>query len=169
MNEDRQSSRWKLEEQLPHRNSDGEFQYLLSAEQQLLQSISARAPLPELLNGICAALDCQIGNVVSNISLRDDDANEIAAIAGDATFFGLHVFCSAGIVAENGELLGSLDMYCCPLRRPSTSESPLIERATCLAGIAIQRHNESGDQGSSRVPGSLPVQQTSPDLPTFFN
>jgi len=169
MNEDRYSSCWNLEGQLPHRNSDDKFQYLLSREQQLLQSISARAPLPELLNGICAALDCQIGNVVSNISLPQDDASEIAAISDDAALFGLYVFCSTGIVAESGELLGSLDMYCCPLRRPSASESPLIERAICLAAIAIQRHNESSGQGSSRVPESSPVQPISPDLPTLFN
>jgi hypothetical protein len=169
MNENRYSSRTNLEEHLPHHNSDGESQYLLSTEQLLLQSISARAPLPELLNGICAALDCQIGNVVSNISLPQDDASETAAIADDAAFFGLYVFCSTGIVAESGELLGSLDMYCCPLRRPSASESPLIERAICLAAIAIQRHNESGEQGSRRVPENSPVQQTTPDLPPLFN
>ena len=51
------------------RTFDDKIQYLLSAEEQLLQAISARAPLPELLDKICSALDCQIGNVVSMISL----------------------------------------------------------------------------------------------------
>jgi hypothetical protein len=152
MNENRYNPRNSSAERTANRNSDDQSQYLLSSEEQLLQSISARAPLPELLNGICSALDCQIGNVVSNISLPDDDVSELAAIAADAAFFGLYVFCSAGIVAENGEFLGSLEMYCCPHRGPSPGESQLIERATCLAAVAIRRHNEASEPRSRRVP-----------------
>jgi hypothetical protein len=151
MNEDRYSSHKWSDERIAYSNSDDKSPYLLSSEEQLLQSISARAPLPELLNGICSALDSQIGNVVSNISLADEDASELAAIAADAVFFGLSAFCSAVIVAENGELLGSLEMYCCPRRGPSAGESQLIERATCLAAVAIQRDNESGDPRSCGV------------------
>jgi hypothetical protein len=169
MNENRYSSEKWLDEPMALCSSDDKFQYLLSAEPQLLQSISARAPLPELLNGICSALDCQIGGVVSNISLPDDDASEIAAIAGDATFFGLYGFCSAGIVAENGELLGSLQMYCCFQRRPSAGESQLIERAKCLAAVAIQRHNDAGKQGNARVPENRPARETVVERPASLS
>jgi hypothetical protein len=140
-----------------HRNCDGKIQYLFSAEEQLLQSISARAPLPEVLHGICSALDCQISNVVSLISLPGDDASELAAIAMNATLFGLYTFCSAGLVGENDELLGSLEMYCCVPRSPSPREFQLIERATCLAALAIKLDKEADHQGNCGTRGNRPV------------
>lgn len=126
-----------------HRNFDDTIHYLLRGEQQLLQAISARTPLREVLDRICSALDLQIGSVYSLISLPDDDATDYAAIARVAAHFGLHTFCSAGVVIENDELLGSLETYCCVPRSPSPSEFQLIERATCLAAIAIKCHNEA--------------------------
>ena len=50
--------------------------------------------------------------MISLISLADDDATDRAAIARIAARFGLYAFCFAGVVAENDELLGSLEMYC---------------------------------------------------------
>lgn len=139
------------------RSLDGKTQYLLRAEGQLLQSISDRAQLPEVLNRICNALDSQIGNVVSLITLPGDDASELAAIAMNAALFGLHTFWSEGVVAENDELLGSLEMYCCVRRRPSREEFRLIDRAKCLAGMAIKRHNEAPDQGNCGTSGNRPM------------
>ncbi|HEY2932195.1 MAG TPA: hypothetical protein VGK99_10650 [Acidobacteriota bacterium] len=127
------------------------MRFLLSGEAQILQSISASAPLPEVLNGICSALDGQIGNVVSLVCLREDAAADLAAIAGNPKHFGLYTFCSAGVFDENDELLGSLEMYCCAPRSPSLEEIHLIERATCLAAIAIKRFIEAGDDGSSCI------------------
>jgi hypothetical protein len=135
-------------------NFDDKIQYLLSEEKQLLQSISVGAPLPAVLNGICCALDCQIGNVVSLISVPGDDASELAAIAMNAALFGLYTFCSEGVVAENNELLGSLEMYCSVPRSPSASEFQLIERAKCLAAIAIKFEHEADDQGKGGLRGS---------------
>jgi hypothetical protein len=143
------------------RNGQGgledKIQYSLRAEEQLLQSISARAPLPKVLNEICTALDSQIGNVVSLIILPGDDPSELAAIAPIAALFGLHAFCSTGVVAENDELLGSLEMFCCVPRRPSVREFQWIERATCLAAIAIKRQNETGHHRYRRIQGNQPV------------
>ena len=79
--------------------------------------------------------------MVSLISLPGDDVTDHAAIARIAALFGLHAFCSSGVVAENDELLGFLEMYSCVQRRPSAREFQLIKRATCLAAIAIKRHN----------------------------
>jgi hypothetical protein len=144
-------------------DSDAATQCLLWAEEEILLSISSRAPLWEVLNGICTALDCQIGNVVSFVSLPADDAEELATIARNAALFGLFVFSSEGIVAENGELLGSLEMYCCASRCPSASESELIERAMCLAVMAIQRdidvsrHSHLRDPEEPRSWGKLPL------------
>jgi hypothetical protein len=156
MGEHHSCSRDRSQKLRPHRNSDDKVQYLLGAEEQLLQSISARAPLPGVLNEICSALDCQIGNVVSLISLPGDDASELAAIAMNAELFGLYTFCSEGVVAETGELLGSLEMYCSVSRGPSASEFQLIERAKCLATIAIKLAKEAEHQGNCDVRGNRP-------------
>jgi hypothetical protein len=152
-----------------HRNFDDKIQYLLSAEEQLLQSISTDAPLPEVLNGICSALDCQIGNVVSLISLPGDDASDLAEIAMNAALFGLYTFCSEGVVAENDELLGSLEMYCNVPRSPSASEFQLIERAKCLAAIAIKLDKEADHQGHCGMRGNRPVRGRVLEWPVSMN
>jgi len=151
------------------RNFDDKIEYLLNTEEQLLQSISIHGPLPEVLNRICSALDCQIGNVVSLFSLPADDASELAEIAMNATLFGLHTFCSARVLAENDELLGSLDMYCCTSRSPSASEFQLIERAKCLAGIAIKLDKEADDQGNCGMRGNRPESDHVREWPVSTN
>jgi hypothetical protein len=151
------------------RSSDDKIQYLLRAEEQLLRSISARIPLREVLDRICSALDLQIGNIYSLICLPDDDATDHAAIARVAAHFGLHTFCSAGVVAQNDELLGSLEMYCCVPRRPSAREFQLIERATCIAGIAIKRHNEAGHHGHCCIQRNRPVRGGVLEWPVSMN
>jgi hypothetical protein len=143
MDEHDSGSRDRQQKRNGHRNVDDKIEYLLSAEEGLLQSISGRAPLPEVLNGICSALDRQIGNVVSVISLPCDEAGELATIALNAALFGLYTFCSERVVAENDELLGSLEMYSSVPRSPSAGEYQWIERAKCLAAIAIKLDTEA--------------------------
>lgn len=60
-------------------------------------------------------------------------------------------FCTEGVFAENDELLGSLEMYCCDPRSPSADELQLIERAKCLAALAIKRDFEAGHHVVDRV------------------
>jgi hypothetical protein len=151
MNEYGFRSRDRSQKRKAQRNGGNQMQYLLGSEEQLLQLISRRAPLPGVLNGICIALDCQIGNVVSLICLPAEDASEPGAIATNAALFGLYIFCSEGIVAENHELLGTLEMYCSDQRSPSADELRLIERAKCLAGIAIGRQHEADQRGNRGV------------------
>ena len=122
----------------PQAHSSGEVRHLLRFEEEILQSISAGTPLADVLNQICSALDCQIGDVVSVIAPSGDHACELAAIAAKAELFGLSTFCSEKILAENNVLLGSLDMYCIYPRTPSAAHFPLIERAKCLALLAIK-------------------------------
>jgi len=117
----------------------------LRAEEQLLHSISARIPLAEILQKICDALNSEFGNVISLASLPNDDADGLAAIVKGAGIFGLHKFCSAPVVGGNDEALGSIEMYCGVPRRPFLGEICLIERATCLAAVAIKRHNATRD------------------------
>jgi hypothetical protein len=169
MNEDDAGPRGRSQKRKTLRSSDDKIQYVLRAEEQLLQSISNRAPLPKVLNEICSALDFQIGNVVSLISLPGDNAGELAAIAMNAARFGLHTFCSEGIFAENEELLGFLEMYSGVPRCLSTGEVQFIERAKCLAAIAIERHNEAGRHGSSAGHGNRPVRGRVLEWPASMN
>ena len=164
MNKHDLGSQGGSEEREVHRADDGKIQYLLGAEEQLLRLISTRVPLRRMLDEICSALDCQIGNVDSLVSLPGGDARELATIAGNAALFGLFAFCSEGIVDENDELLGSLEMYCCVSRSPTAGEFQCIERAKCLAVMAIQRDIEASRHGLVRDPedplvrGKLPIE-----------
>jgi hypothetical protein len=139
------------------REEDDKIQYLLGAEEQLLRLISIRAPLPKMLEEVCRALDCQIGNVVSLIALPGDDPAELIEIAGNLLLFGLYTFCSEGVVAGNGELLGSLEVYSCDSRTPTAREVQWIERAKCLAAIAIQRHKDAAPHRNCGMRESFPA------------
>lgn len=151
------------------RSSEDKIQYFLRAEAQLLQLISTGAPLPEVLNGICSAIDSQIGNVVSLVSLPGDEATDLAEAARIAALFGLYSFCSAHIVAENGEPLGSLEMYSCVPRSPSAREFQWIERATWLAAIAIKRHNKASHHGYGCIHENRPERGRVLEWPVSMN
>jgi hypothetical protein len=162
-------SRDRPQKREAHRNYDDKIQYLLGAEEQLLRSISARAPLSQILNEICCALDCQIGNVVSLISLPWDTAIDVAPLAINAAAFGLYSFWSEGIVADNDERVGSLEMYCCDPRNPSAKEFQLIDRAKCLAAIAIKLDKEAGLRGNGGTRGNRPVRGSVLEWPVSMN
>jgi hypothetical protein len=115
----------------------------LRAEKSILELISQGAPLPGVLNNLCAAIDLQIGNVVSVILPPGD--HELHTNAKNALQFGLHVFWSASIPLRDEQVLGSFQMYCCVSRSPSPFELQLIERVTHLAALAIRRHNDQED------------------------
>ena len=110
----RQGVRRLIPWQLQH--SEGKVQYLLEAEEQILRSIAVRAPVPRILNEICTALDCRIGNMVSLISLREDEVGDTVEIARNAALFGLYIFFSGPIFGASGGEIGSLEMYCCTAR-----------------------------------------------------
>lgn len=170
MDEYRSRRRDRPLERQPHPTCGEGIQFLLGAEEQILQSISARAPLPEVLNGICSALNSQIGNVVSLISLPGDAAaNDLAAIAKNAALLGLYSFCSENVLDENGQLLGSLEMYCCVPRNPSFEEFQWIERATCLAAIAITRDTEASQTANGRIQQDPPVRGNVHARPAYEN
>ena len=140
---------------VPHHDSGAEVQFLLRAEEQLLRSISCGIPLAQILCKICDALNSEIGNIVSLACLRDDDPTDQATILKSAGIFGLYKFCSASVVGGNEEELGSLEMYSCVPRRPFLNEIRLIERATCLAAVAIQRQKQSFIASTARSTSEL--------------
>jgi hypothetical protein len=125
------------------RQSSGKKETLLRGEKSILELISTGAPLSGVLNRLCAAIDLQIGNVVSVILHADDQ--ELHTVTRNAVQFGLKVFWSASIPLQNEDVLGSLQIYCCVSRPPTPFELQLIERVTHLAALAIQRHNDEQD------------------------
>ena len=163
----RSLAKWQIS--VAPRYSENRVQYFLTTEEQILQAISARAPISRILNDICNALDCQIGNMVSLISMPDENASSAAEVSRSAALFGLHIFFSAVIWAESGKLLGSLEMYGCVSRNPSAREFQLIERAVCLAAAAIKRHQETGDGGNCRIDGVPSARGYVPETPTSMN
>ena len=165
--ESRSLAKWNIS--VSSRYSVDRVQYLLKTEEQILQSISARAPISKILTDICDALDCQIGKTVSLISAPCNKAMGPAEVSRGAALFGLHIFASVVIRAESVEELGSLEMYCCVLRNPSPGELQLIDRAVCLAAVAIKRFLETGDGKTCRMHGVRSAPGYLPEPPTSMN
>jgi len=163
----RSLAKWQIS--VPPCYSAESIQYLLKGEEQIFQSISARAPISKILDDICNALDCQIGNTVSLISVPGNNVMSAAEVSSSAALFGLHIFLSVAIGAESVEELGSLDMYCCVSRNPSPRELQLIERAVCLAAVAIKRYRETGDGSNCRMHGVRSALGYVPEPPSSMN
>ena len=137
---------------LLHRQFFDRKETILRGENSVLESISMGAPLHGVLNKLCAAIDLQIANLVSVITLADDQEHDLPTITERAIRFDLHVFWSASIPLRNEVALGWLEMYCCVSRGPTPFELRLIERVTHLAARAIERHNDGEDfESLSRV------------------
>src|ERR1700720_1310944 len=102
----RSLAKWQIS--MPPRYSENRIQYSRKTEEPILQSISARAPISKILNDICNALNCEIGNMTSVISMPDENASSAVEGSRNAALFGLYTFFSAVIWAETGELLGSV-------------------------------------------------------------
>jgi hypothetical protein len=143
MTENESCSKWAPNHSSWHRQSSGAKQSLLRGEKGILELISIGAPLPELLNKLCATINLQIGDVVSVILSTDEQ--DLHTITQSALQIGLHVFWSASVPLRNEDVLGTFQMYCCVPRSPTPSELQLIERVTHLAAVAIQRHNDEED------------------------
>jgi hypothetical protein len=124
-----------------YRQEPNDVQTLLAGEGQLLEMISAGAPLPQVLDKVCTVLDVQVGNIVSLVLLPDDSEHTFHAIAQSAAKFGLTSFSCVAILSPSEEFFGTLETYCCFPRKPTLNEGQLIERAAHLAALAIQQYN----------------------------
>jgi hypothetical protein len=134
-----------------HRHGNGNRRRQFVGERQIVELISLGAPLPGILNKLCSAIDLQIGNVVSLISLPDEQESYLCCIAESALRFGLNPFSFTHILSRKKRLVGTLQIYCCDQRRPTPPEFQLIERVIELAAIALQRHKSAQDlEGSGR-------------------
>jgi hypothetical protein len=131
-----------------YRQDSDTIQTRLPGEDRLLELIFTDAPLAQVLNNLCTALDLQVGNIVSLVLFPDDEEHAVHTIARSAADLGLFVFCCAAIVSPDEELLGTFEAYSCLPRGPTPSECKLIERAAHLAALAIQRQHNQQDSGS---------------------
>lgn len=145
MPEDKSRTKWMPKELSLNGECPEKKQTDLLSENSILELISMGAPLPDVLNKLCTAIDLQIGNVVSVILLANDAEHDLQTIARNALQYGLHVFWSENIYLQGEDILGSFEMYCCVSRMPTAFEIQLIERVTHLAALAICRHNAKMD------------------------
>ncbi len=113
-------------------------------ERHIEDLISFGAPLPGILNMLCMMIDLRIGNVVSLVSLLDEDQRHFCSITQSALHVGLDVFSLSAILSREQALLGTLEIYGCDPRQPTPRENQLIERAVELAAVALQRHEPDG-------------------------
>jgi hypothetical protein len=161
MAKDESRTKWAPGEPWLSRDCTHNRRSQLAGERHILELISLGAPLPGILNKLCAAIDVRIGNVVSLISLPDDVENHVSSIAQSAIQAGLTVFSSTNILSRDRTLLGKLEIYCCDPRRPTQHESQVIERVIHLAAIALQHHEDEEDfersskRLRSRIGGAL--------------
>lgn len=152
----------------PHRDLTENRHSRLDGERQILELISLGAPLAGILNRLCVAIDVQIGNVISLVSLADAEENHLCSVTQRAVEVGLEVFSSTGILSVDRTLLGTLEIYACDPRRPAQDEYELIERVSDLAAIALQRHadEQEFERASRRSRGRIAGAH---ELPPFIN
>jgi hypothetical protein len=136
---------------------------VLPGEGRLLELISTDLPLKDVLNDICAALDVQLGNVVSVILSTEDDEHVLHQLAEQAVEFGLYVFSCCAILSQSDHLLGTLETYSCLSRRPAVSQTRLIQRASQLATLAIQRHDREHDPWGLTLPWITAPERSAPE------
>lgn len=149
MTEDETRIKWAARHSPLHGRGAGMKQTDLLGEKSILDLISTGAPLAEVLNNLCTAINLQIGNIVSVMLLPDDTKRDFKTIASGALQFGLHLYCSADIPLRDEDVMGTFEMYCCIPRTPTAFELKLIQRATHLAALAIRRYYGDEDLSSA--------------------
>ncbi len=131
-------------------------QALLNGERDLLQLISDGATLPQALDKICAAVDRQVGNVVSVVLFPDGEEHTLRAIGEAVARYGLFAFSCAPILTPDGEICATFETYSCIPRSPTPGEAVLVERAAHLATLAFQNHNHELDlEGFAPLPNKV--------------
>jgi hypothetical protein len=157
MNKAQRNSPKRFQRRHVSSHMDGRVQFLLNGEEHLLSGIVSGASLHGILNGICSALNLQIGNVVSLIARSGSDGWELGESALKAALCGLYMLSSESILAEDGEVLGNFEVYGFVSRKPTHNESQLIKRAGCLATVAIKLIDETQTGSDQAHRGKWPA------------
>jgi hypothetical protein len=141
----------------------------LAGERHILELISLGAPLPGILNKLCAAIDVQIGNVVSLVLLPDGEGNSSCSITRSAAQFSLNLFSSTSIRARDKSVLGVFQIYCCDQRDPTPQEAQMIGRVIHLAALALQRCKDTEHLENPYRRGRRETGGSAPKTPPFIN
>ncbi len=152
-----------------HRNCTDNKYGPLAQERQILEMIVLGAPLAETLNRLCSIIDVEIGDVVSVVSLADEEGIHFCAKAQTAMQVGLTLFSSTDILSRSGTLLGTLEIYGCDPRLPTVLETRVIQRVARLAAIALQRHKDAEELERASRNSSNSPDNDEPERPPFIN
>jgi hypothetical protein len=147
------------------RQDSSTMQALLHGESDLLQLIFDGTPLPQVLDRICAAVDRQVGNVVSLVLFPDGKEHALRAIGETVAHYGLFVFSCAAILSPDGELFATFETYSCVPRSPTLGEAALVERAAYLSTLAFQNRNHEVGFGGFAAPSKSALRGCSLDEP----
>src|ERR1700683_5329618 len=118
MGDNESGSKGTRSESWLHRHGNENRRRQFVGERQIIELISLGAPLPGILNKLCTAIDLQVGNVVSLISLPDEQESHLCCINESAVKCGLNAFSLTHILSRKKKLLGTLQIYCCDQRHP---------------------------------------------------
>ena len=93
MAENESCGKWAPHHSSRHRQGSGTKESLLRGEKGILELISMGAPIPGVLNKLCAAISLQIGEVVSVILPTDEHDRLRRTLCNSACmYFGLQTF-----------------------------------------------------------------------------
>ncbi|HEX9627941.1 MAG TPA: PAS domain S-box protein [Acidiferrobacterales bacterium] len=85
----------------------------------------------------------QIGGAREMVAVSDILSDpSCAAIRGEASRYDLRTCWSTPIISATGGMLGAFAVYDRESSRPNPADRELLERASQLAGIAIQKHHD---------------------------
>jgi len=169
MDKNKSRARWLLMGSRPRRSWNDTRRRLLIREEQIVELISLGAPLSGILNKLCAAVDIQIGNVVSLVLLPGEQNHDLLLIVHLAAECGLSVFSSRSILSSDGGLLGTLQIYSCEQRHPNPDEARLITRAVHWAAAAFQRHEHPAAFAENDGQSRRATDGSPPEKPRYIN
>src|ERR1700738_991930 len=102
---------------------------------EILRMILAGASLKEVLTSVARVVESHREGMLSDV-LTDPILEQVRDIIAA---HGIRACWSAPIISHQGEILGTFAFYFRSVRSPSSRDIHLIENATSIAGIAIER------------------------------
>ncbi len=114
---------------------------LLLGQTKMLEMLVTEAPLADVLDVLCRMVEDHSDGLTCAIYLKEwgQKQNRKSARQIKRQSSIPYVGWSTPIISESGKVLGTLTMYASQPRQPTARESRVLEIATRLAGIAIER------------------------------
>ncbi len=122
---------------------------LLVGQTRMLELLVNDAPLTQVLDVLCEMVEAHSEGLMCSIFLTDKSSVSLRCVAAPSwhsipkstsiEFDLAHACWSTPIVSESGKILGTFTMYSRQPRQPTPRECKVLEIATRLAGVAIER------------------------------